>query len=307
MPPGGALPSPGTRPSGALKRLSEAAKLGSSSEFGDSRRFAQTLFSPRLRGWKHHLVSHSMARRGDDREIIDLCDSDDDMVLDDPVTASRRNGAGPAAGAAAHDEEDDEAFARRLQEQEWSQGPHVPPPPTFAPSSRRQDTSVPLTAMDHARYERQEQDAEYKASLAADRKRELEQQAAEKAKRDAEAAARAEAAAAAAVAQAAATAAEQTVQRKEDAKNRWLAVPEPQAGVSLMLRFSDGTRLQRKFAASDTLHSLFEAVAALGPLPLDANFTLAFGFPRVTVTRDAANARTLSEVGVDGAVMVTIE
>ena len=250
-----------------------------------------------------------------DHDVIDLCGdseeevSDDDvMVLDDEdyPRARAAAGAGPSRAAAAPDEEDDEAFARRLQEEEYSaldvppvSRPPPPPPPSSHQPWQRSAGAGPSAGVEYARMERHEQDAAYEESLRADRKREAEAAAAEKAKRDAAAAAERAAAEAE-------LAAKRVIQRKEEARERWAARAEPQDGaVVLVLRFGDGTRLQRKFSTQDGLDTLFEAVAALGPFPdVDSKFGVSWGFPRQTVMRDARDARTLGEAGVEGAVMV---
>ena len=249
-----------------------------------------------------------MARRPSD-DVIDLCDSDEDedvRVLDDDFPRAQAGGAGPSrAAAAAADEEDDEAFARRLQEEEYTalDAPVAARPPPSPPLShqpwQRHHDAGPSAGVEYARRERSEQDAAYEESLRADRKREADAAAAEKAKRDADAAAERAAADAE-------QAALRMTQRKEAARERWTSRAEPQDGaVILVLRFGDGTRLQRKFSAQDGLDTLFEAVAALGPFPdVDAPFALTWGYPRQTVLRDAQDARTLGEAGVEGAVMV---
>jgi hypothetical protein len=139
-------------------------------------------------------------------------------------------------------------------------------------------------------------------------------------------------AAAAATAEAAAADAEN---RKTRAKEAWLTAVEPAAGpgvVSVALRFADGafskallaakraftpltrmpartaaagTRVTRRFEAGTKLLTLFEAAAALGPLAIDAPFSLATGFPRRVLARPAGGeGDTLEACGVEGGVMV---
>jgi len=220
-------------------------------------------------------------------DVIDLCSESDDDV--DIVEASE-------------DEDADAALALRLQNEEWaggvSNGGRAAEPPGFDADDDAPDV--------FGRRERSEQDAAYEASLRADQEREA---AATRASREAElleAQKRAEQAAAER-AEAQALADEQrAVADKAAAKERWLAVP-PDSGVSIAFRFSDGSRLARKFAPHTLVSEVFECAAALGPLPLASPITFAFGFPRSTLVRGAETDRqTIAEAGLEDAVMVTV-
>jgi len=181
-------------------------------------------------------------RRVSEPEVIDLVSSDDDEVIDvddegwAAVAGSRR---------IAQQDEDDAALALRLQEEEYRGGGGGPAPaPAAAAHAGAVQMAEPVTELDWSRRHRAEQDAEYEASLAADRKREADARAAaEKAAAEEAAASRAAAFAAQAEADAEA-AARNAAAAKASARDRWLAASEPPAGtpgvVSVALRFPDG-------------------------------------------------------------------
>ena len=213
------------------------------------------------------------------QEVIDLCGSSDEEEV------------------RFADEEDDEALARRLQQEEWVDDGGA------GPSARTAPVAEPQTELEWSRHYQSEQNAQYEASLAADRAKEADKRAAEEAAR-AEAAAQSAAQSAAQQAAEAAQAAAQTaVQDKEAARARWSA-QEPADGLALVLRFADGSRVQRRFDARTTVADLQEACVALGPLPFGTAVQLSFGFPRRTLAPGEGCEQTLAEAGVEGAVLV---
>jgi len=115
---------------------------------------------------------------------------------------------------------------------------------------------------------RQEQDIAYKETLAADQERERKvHQEEEKNKRQIEEDQKQK---------------EMRVKRRERLK---ATLPtEPSAGekdiTSLVFRFSDGSRLQRRFKASDKLQSVYDFLDAQENSELPLNFVLVTNFPR---------------------------
>ena len=187
-------------------------------------------------------------RRVSEPEVIDLVSSDEE---DDVVDVDDEGWAAVGGGRrATQQDEDDAALALRLQEEEYrgvAGGGAAAPPPAAAAAAAAALASEPVTELDWTRRHRAEQDAEYEASLAADRLREAQARAAaEAAAAEAAAASRAEAAAAKAEADAEA-AARDAAAAKVSARERWLAASEPPAGnpgvISVALRFPDGAWL----------------------------------------------------------------
>jgi hypothetical protein len=269
-------------------------------------------------------------RRVSEPEVIDLVSSDDDEVIDvddegwAAVAGSRR---------VAQQDEDDAALALRLQEEEYRGGGGGGPAPAAAAHAATHAAAAamaePVTELDWSRRHRAEQDAEYEASLAADRKREADARAAaEKAAAEKAAASRASALAAKAEADAEA-AARDAAATKASARERWLAASEPPAGtpgvVSVALRFPDGawhasrclyrryhrlahnlrlmsagSRVTARFSKDTLLSAFFEFVAAVGPLSLDTAFTVATGFPRKSISKPASGSlETLESAGFE--------
>ena len=187
--------------------------------------------------------ARSAMRRGSEPEVIDLISSDDDDVID--VDEGWAAVAPGSRRVATQQDEDDAALALRLQEEEYRGGP-APPAAAHAAAANAAAAPMaePVTELDWSRRHRAEQDAEYEASLAADRKREAQvRAAAEAAAAEAAAASRAQAAAAKAAADAEA-AARDAAAAKASARDSWLAASEPPAGTSgvicVALRFPDG-------------------------------------------------------------------
>jgi hypothetical protein len=190
-------------------------------------------------------------------DVIDLVSDSETEVeeidVDGWTAVQGGAGAGGSAAAAAaaasrrQQDEDDAAMALRLQEEEYGGGGAAAAAPPHGAAAQTAPLPEPVTELDWSRRYRQEQDADYEASLAADRRREAEARAAA----DAAAAEAAAAAAAAAAEAAAVAAAEAAAQDAEAAKTRardaWLAAPEPAAGsagvVSVVIRFADGASL----------------------------------------------------------------
>jgi hypothetical protein len=104
-------------------------------------------------------------RRVSDPEVIDLATSsdDDDVVEVEEGWTAVAGGGGGGGGHAARQDEDDAAMALRLQEEEYRGGPVAPPARAAAAAAAQAE---PVTELDWSRKYRQDQDAEYEASLA---------------------------------------------------------------------------------------------------------------------------------------------
>ena len=104
-------------------------------------------------------------RRVSDPEVIDLVTSsdDDDVVEVEEGWTAVAGGGGGGGGHAARQDEDDAAMALRLQEEEYRGGPVAPPARAAAAAAAQAE---PVTELDWSRKYRQDQDAEYEASLA---------------------------------------------------------------------------------------------------------------------------------------------
>lgn len=125
------------------------------------------------------------------------------------------------------------------------------------------------------------------------------QQAAARSLAESAEAARAEEAAAAAAAQAA------RAGRRADARARLPAEPDASDGesISIVVRFADGTRFVRRFAATAPLAALFDAVEAsdVQTLPDADKVTLIASYPRRVFHRsEAADGRSLRDAGLTG-------
>ncbi|KAG2436792.1 hypothetical protein HXX76_006316 [Chlamydomonas incerta] len=156
---------------------------------------------------------------------------------------------------------------------------------------------------EHARRLVEEQDAEYEASLAADRAREAERaeerkrQEEEERKRMAEERAAREAAEAEErrVAEAAAA----IERRRADARAALL--PEPAAGAegstAIRLRLPDGTNTSRLFPAGATLQAVFDYVDSLDATSY-SRYHLVSNYPRRVFVRAAHGPASLAELGL---------
>jgi hypothetical protein len=130
---------------------------------------------------------------------------------------------------------------------------------------------------------------------------EAQQVAARSLAESAEAARAEEAAAAAAAAEAQAARAG----RRADARARLPAEPDAHDGesISIIVRFADGTRFVRRFAATAPLVALFDALEAsdVQALPDADNVTLIASYPRRVFHRsEAADGRSLRDAGLTG-------
>ena len=130
---------------------------------------------------------------------------------------------------------------------------------------------------------------------------EAQQAAARTLAESAEAARAEEAAAAAAAAKAQAA----RVGRRADARTRLPAEPDASDGesISIVVRFADGTRFVRRFAATAPLATLFDAVEAsdVQTLPDADKVTLIASYPkRVFHRSEAADGRSLRDAGLTG-------
>lgn len=130
---------------------------------------------------------------------------------------------------------------------------------------------------------------------------EAQQAAARSLAESAEAARAEEAAAAAAAAEAQAA----RVGRRADARTRLPAEPDASDGesISIVVRFADGTRFVRRFAATAPLAALFDAVEAsdVQTLPDADKVTLIASYPRRVFHRsEAADGRSLRDAGLTG-------
>jgi len=128
------------------------------------------------------------------------------------------------------------------------------------------------------------------------------QQAAARSLAESAEAARAEEAAAAAAAAAAQAA---RAGRRADARARLPAEPDASDGesISIVVRFADGTRFVRRFAATAPLAALFDAVEAsdVQTLPDADKVTLIASYPRRVFHRsEAADGRSLRDAGLTG-------
>ena len=128
------------------------------------------------------------------------------------------------------------------------------------------------------------------------------QQAAARSLAESAEAARAEEAAAAAAAAAAQAA---RAGRRADARARLPAEPDASDGesISIVVRFADGTRFVRRFAATAPLATLFDAVEAsdVQTLPDADKVTLIASYPRRVFHRsEAADGRSLRDAGLTG-------
>jgi hypothetical protein len=128
------------------------------------------------------------------------------------------------------------------------------------------------------------------------------QQAAARSLAESAEAARAEEAAAAAAAAAAQAA---RAGRRADARARLPAEPAASDGesISIVVRFADGTRFVRRFAATAPLAALFDAVEAsdVQTLPDADKVTLIASYPRRVFHRsEAADGRSLRDAGLTG-------
>jgi len=148
---------------------------------------------------------------------------------------------------------------------------------------------------EYTRSLRAQQDAEYEASLVADRAR------------TAEGIAREQQRAAAAAEEAAREAAEaMRVAAAEERRLRKAAAlaAEPPVGpgvTQLVLRLREGGRLQRRFASDSPVEEVYDFAEASGVLP---PFVLVMALPRTVFLRDG---RTLAEAGLAGGAMLLIE
>ena len=130
---------------------------------------------------------------------------------------------------------------------------------------------------------------------------EAQQVAARSLAESAEAARAEEAAAAAAAAEAQAARAG----RRADARARLPAEPDAHdsESISIIVRFADGTRFVRRFAATAPLVALFDALEAsdVQALPDADNVTLIASYPRRVFHRsEAADGRSLRDAGLTG-------
>lgn len=95
---------------------------------------------------------------------------------------------------------------------------------------------------------------------------------------------------------------QQTREFEEDCERLTASLPpEPVEGapkVKCRFRLSDGSTLQRAFAPTDSLHTLFDFVKSAGKV-LD-DFELVTSFPRRTVARPTQSSLTLTLAGLTG-------
>jgi len=186
-----------------------------------------------------------------------------------------------------------------------------------------EDHSAALTAarreseeMQYNRMLRAQQDAEFEASLAADRAREAAREA-----QATQAAAELEVTARSAQAEAAAAAAAEAarIESKRAAAERARPMaarrelgstslpPEPASGdgiVQLVVRLPDGKRLQRRFASGATsVEQLFDWVASHS-VPLTTDFLLVTSHPRRVYVR---SQQTLAGAGLEQAAALLVE